>query len=407
MTTDPRPPFNTTLTHVGNDALSLPEPGAEARAHSEALRQLIQREITAAGGHIGFAHFMQLALYTPGLGYYSAGLHKFGVAGDFVTAPELGTLFARSLAQQCLPLLRELGEADLLEIGAGSGALATDLLLALESHGLPPRHYYILELSADLRERQARRLAERAPHLAARVRWLDTLPPQPLHGIILANELLDAMPVERFRLTPAGVQQLCVAWQGDDFVWRTVPADDALATSVQSRLDVTSLPSGYTSEINLRAEAWLRSMAGHLAAGVILLIDYGYPRAEYYHAGRADGTLLCHYRHRAHANPLTLVGLQDITSHMEFTALAEAGTEAGLELLGYTSQAAFLLASGITQLAELGAGGDARKQMALAREIKQLTLPQEMGEAFKVMAFGRDVLTNMTGFTLQDRRGRL
>ncbi len=408
MTTDPHPPFRSALTHALTATQILPAPGTEARAHSETLHRLIQQEIMAAGGHIGFAHFMQLALYAPGLGYYSAGLHKFGAAGDFVTAPELGTLFARCLAQQCLPLLQELGEADLLEVGAGSGALATDLLLALESRRQLPRHYYILEVSADLRERQARQLHERAPHLAARVHWLDSLPAQPLRGIVIANELLDAMPVERFRIdAQGGVQQWCVAWQGEEFVWRLASADAALANRVLSRLDTTSLPTGYTSEINLQAEAWLRSLAGHLAAGAILLIDYGYPRAEYYHAQRTDGTLLCHYRHRAHANPLTLVGLQDITSHVEFTALAEAGTEAGLTLLGYTSQAAFLLANGITQLAEHSAGADARAQIVLAQEIKKLTLPQEMGEVFKVMAFGRDLETSMTGFALQDRRGRL
>ena len=407
MTADPHQPYRAALTHALTATQTLPAPDADALAHSETLRQLIQREIKAAGGHLSFARFMQLALYAPGLGYYSAGLHKFGAAGDFVTAPELGTLFARCLAQQCLPLLQELGEADLLEVGAGSGALATDLLLALESRGQLPRHYYILELSADLRQRQARQLQERAPHLAARVQWLDSLPQQPLRGIILANELLDAMPVERFRIDADGVQQLCVAWQGDEFVWHSATADAALASVVQSRLDTASLPPGYTSEINLQAEAWLRSMAGNLAAGVILLVDYGYPRAEFYHAQRTDGTLLCHYRHRAHANPLTLVGLQDITSHVEFTTLAEAGTEAGLTLLGYTSQAAFLLASGITQLAEHSAGTDARAQIALAQEIKKLTLPQEMGELFKVMAFGRGMHTPMTGFALQDRRGRL
>jgi SAM-dependent MidA family methyltransferase len=407
MTADPHQPFRSALTRALAATQTLPAPDADARTHSEVLSRLIQGEITAAGGHISFARFMQLTLYAPGLGYYSAGLHKFGAAGDFVTAPELGSLFARCLAQQCLPLLQELGEADLLEVGAGSGALATDLLLALESHGHLPRHYYILELSADLRQRQALQLQTRAPHLAARVRWLDTLPQQPWRGIVLANELLDAMPVERFRITAGGIQQLCVAWQGDEFVWRAVPADAALADTVRSRVDVASLPPGYTSEINLYAEAWLRSMAGLLSAGVILLIDYGYPRAEYYQAQRTDGTLLCHYRHRAHADPLTLVGLQDITSHVEFTALAEAGTDAGLTLLGYTSQAAFLLANGITHLAERSAGSDPRAQIDLAQEIKKLTLPQEMGELFKVMAFGRGLQTPMAGFALQDRRGRL
>ena len=405
MNSDSHPPFRPALSRALAAGAGLPEPDPDARAHSEALSRRIQTEITAAGGCISFAHFMQLALYAPGLGYYSAGLHKFGAAGDFVTAPELGTLFARCLALQCLPLLQTLGEADLLEVGAGSGALAADLLLALETHGQLPRHYYILEVSADLRARQARRLRERAPHLAARVQWLETLPPQPLRGVVIANELLDALPVERFRIdAQGGVQKLCVAWQDGKFIWRAVGADADFARRVLSRVATETVPPGYTSEIHLQAEAWLRSLAGHLAAGAILLIDYGYPRTEYYHAQRTDGTLLCHYRHRAHPDPLTLVGLQDITSHVEFTALAEAGTEAGLTLLGYTSQAAFLLASGITQMTQ---HDDAHAQILLAQEIKKLTLPQEMGEVFKVMAFGRDVEPGMSGFALQDRRGRL
>ena len=385
----------------------LPAPDAQERAHSEALAELIRRDIHDAGGHLDFARFMQLALYAPGLGYYSAGLNKFGATGDFVTAPELGALFARCLARQCVPLLQELGNADLLEVGAGSGALAADLLLELELLKQLPRAYYILELSADLRQRQAQRLAQQVPHLATRVQWLDALPSPGFRGIVVANEVLDAMPVQRFCIKNGVPQRLDVVWENGEFVWRSVPAEAALAQVLAARLDLAGVPNDYISEINLQAEAWLRSMAAMLEHGVIILVDYGYARAEYYHPQRSAGTLRCHYHHRAHDNPLVLAGLQDITSHVEFTAMAEAGTDAGLALLGYTSQAAFLAANGIAQLAETTQDPGPRRQIALLQEIKKLTLPQEMGELFKVMALGRGMATPMAGFALQDRRGRL
>lgn len=386
---------------------ALPVPGARELAHSKALSELIRRDIQEAGGHVDFARFMQLALYAPGLGYYSAGLTKFGASGDFVTAPELGALFARCLARQCAPLMQELDNADLLEVGAGSGALAADLLMELDGLGQLPRTYCILELSADLRQRQAQRLAQQVPHLAARVQWLDTLPPPGFRGIVVANEVLDAMPVQRFCIKDGVVQRLDVAWENGEFVWRPVPAQVALTQVLAARLDMVAVPDGYTSEINLQAEAWLRSMAAVLAHGVIILVDYGHGRAEYYHPQRSAGTLRCHYRHRAHDYPLVLVGLQDITSHVEFTAMAEAATDAGLTLLGYTSQAAFLAANGIAQLADTPQDPNPRRQIALMQEIKKLTLPQEMGELFKVMALSRGMATPMAGFTLQDWRGRL
>ena len=385
----------------------LPLPGAQELAHSAALTELIRHDIHDAGGQVDFARFMQLALYAPGLGYYSAGLNKFGASGDFVTAPELGALFARCLARQCVPLMQELGNADLLEVGAGSGALAADLLRELECLGQLPRTYYILELSADLRQRQAQRLAQQVPHLVARVQWLDTLPSPDFRGIVVANEVLDAMPVQRFCIKDGVAQCLHVAWENGEFVWRAVPAEAALSRMLATRLDLAAVANGYISEINLQAEAWLRSIAAVLAHGVIILVDYGYGRTEYYHPQRSAGTLRCHYHHRAHDNPLVLAGLQDITSHVEFTAMAEAATDAGLTLLGYTSQAAFLAANGIAQLAETPQHPDPRRQIGLMQEIKKLTLPQEMGELFKVMALGRGMATPMVGFTLQDWRGRL
>ena len=383
------------------DTRTLPPPGAEEQAHSERLARRIREEIARAGGAIRFARFMELALYAPGLGYYAAGRHKFGAAGDFVTAPELGPLFARCLARATGAILEQVG-GDILETGAGSGALAADLLLELEALGRLPERYLILELSNELRDRQAQTLRRKAPHLLTRARWLDALPAG-FRGVMLANELLDALPVERFRVTDGGVRQLCVASENDRFVWREEPADD----EIRARIEPLALAPGYTSEINFTAEAWTRSAADILKQGTLLLIDYGFPRAEFYHPQRTDGTLMCHYRHRAHGDPLQLVGLQDITAHVDFTAIAEAGHDAGLALLGYTSQAAFLIGSGLEQLMAASDPEDARAHLDLTRQVKKLTSPHEMGELFKVMALGRDVPEPLPGFTLQDRRGRL
>jgi SAM-dependent MidA family methyltransferase len=390
---------------VGHGTSSLPPPDAQEQARSDALSQRIRVEIERAGDAIDFAQFMQLALYTPGLGYYSSGRDKFGASGDFVTAPELGSLYAACVARACAPLLRRLGAADVLEVGGGSGALAAALLRQWETLDALPRHYFILEVSADLRRRQAQRLARDVPHLAGRVRWLDCLPEPGLRGVIIANEVLDAMPAQRFCVQAGTVHRCSVAWESSGFRWHVEPVDACFAATVGARVDLAALPDGYTSEINLQAEAWLRSMAEVLAAGALLLVDYGFPRAEFYHPQRTSGTLMCHYRHRAHTDPLILVGLQDITCHVDFTALAEAGSDTGLRLAGYTSQAAFLLANGITQ--HTPPSEDASAQWSLAHEVKVLTLPQEMGEMFKVMAFTRGDVPPVTGFELQDRRGRL
>lgn len=381
---------------------TLPSPTADELAHSDRLRTHIRAEIGASGGAISFARFMQLALYAPGLGYYVAGQRKFGADGDFVTAPELGPLFARCLARQCRQILAALEGGDILETGAGSGILAADLLVELESLGRLPEHYFILEVSTDLRARQAETLRQKAAHLLARVHWLDALPPT-FRGIVLANELLDAMPVERFKITENGINQLHVAWDDDRFTWRERPAD----MSIRSRLEPLALAPDYTSEVNLQAEAWIRSTADILQQGVLLLIDYGFPRAEFYHPHRSHGTLMCHYRQRAHHDPLILVGLQDITAHVDFTAMAEAGTASGLALLGYTSQAAFLIGAGLEQLVTMSEPENTRAHLALTQQIKKLTLPHEMGELFKVMAIGRGMPEPLPGFSIQDRRGRL
>ncbi len=392
----------------------LPSPSAEARAHSERLRACIVAEIQAQGGRIPFARFMELALYAPGLGYYSAGARKFGAAGDFVTAPELSPLFARCLARQCEPVLHALGNGDILEIGAGTGAMAAEVLAELARRAALPARYFILELSADLRARQAESLRERVPELAARVSWLDAWP-RALRGVVLANEVMDAMPAHRYTVTEQGLAELYVAWNeeaGDGavsgFLWQTgEPSSEILAarlTALQQELGEGYFAPGYTSEINLAAEGWLGEIGARLEAGAVLLIDYGFPRREYYHPQRDGGTLMCHYRHRAHDDPLILVGLQDITAHVDFTAVAEAGVAAGLSLAGYTTQGMFLLGLGITDMAM---SDDAMQQLRYAQQIKKLTLPHEMGELFKVMAFTRELDLPLAGFALRDLRGRL
>ncbi len=398
MPSDPPTPVHRPAT--APEPAGLPAPGEHERALSERLSAVIRDEIVRSGGALAFTRFMELALYAPGLGYYSAGRQKFGAGGDFVTAPELGNLFARCLARNLAPVLQALPGGDVLEAGAGSGALAAALLLELERLGGLPQRYFILELSSELRARQRACLGERASHLLKRVQWLDDLP-RLFRGVALGNELLDAMPVQRFQIENGAAHEGRVAWDKDRFVWQLGPE---LTGGPARRLAALGLPKGYTSEINLVAEGWVRTFAERLEAGVLLLIDYGYPRHEFYHAQRTQGTLVCHYRHRVHDDPLTLIGLQDITAHIDFTAIAEAAHAAGLDILGYTGQGQFLSASGITEFAH---HPDPKTRLSLAQEIKKLTLPHEMGELIKVFAAGRGVDCAPPGFALNDRRGRL
>lgn len=381
---------------------ALPTPTAEEQAHQEQLAQRLREEMAAVGGAIPFDRFMELALYAPGLGYYAAGKHKFGEHGDFITAPEMGSLFARCLARPCRSLLAGLGGGDILEVGAGGGVLAADLLRELESLGQLPDRYHILEVSPELRARQAETIQQKMPHLSGQVRWLDELP-RGFRGLVLANELLDAMPVTRFKVTETGINELYVGLENQHFVWREKNADESL----RARIEPLGLPPGYVSEINPRAKAWVRGAADTLQQGALLLIDYGFPRAEFYHPQRAQGTLMCHYRHQAHDDPLRLVGLQDITAHVDFSAIATAGIDAGLTLAGYTSQAGFLLDCGLEQIMAASDPNDVRAHLELTRQVKKLTLPHEMGELFKVIAFTRGVRKALPGFALQDRRGRL
>jgi SAM-dependent MidA family methyltransferase len=386
----------------------LPAPDTAAREHSARLGTLIRSEIQAAGGHIPFDRFMELVLYAPGLGYYVAGSRKFGAEGDFVTAPEVSPLFGQCLAAQCEQVLTELGGGDILEFGAGSGRLAADLLAELERRGRLPGRYLILELSPELRRRQQQLLARERPGLSERVHWLERMPDN-LRGLVLANEVLDAMPVQRFRIGAAGPEEESVGWEGEGPAARFgSPVSPGLLQAIQE-LQAQGLAQepGYHAEINLRLGPWLRALAASLEAGAALLIDYGYPRRELFHPQRSMGTLMCHYRHRAHADPYRLLGLQDITAHVDFTAVAAAGSAAGLVLAGYTTQAHFLFGCGLEKLLARSDPADVANHLTQVQGVRRLTLPHEMGEAFKVLALGRGLDQPLIGFSFQDLRGRL
>jgi SAM-dependent MidA family methyltransferase len=350
---------------------------------------------------------MELALYTPSLGYYMAGLHKLGALGDFITAPELSPLFARCLSRQCQQILKLLGSGDILEFGAGSGRMAADILEELDRRNSLPRQYFILELSAHLRQLQQETLHQQVPHLTSIVSWLDRLPDN-IQGLILANEVCDAMPVHCFQLEGEHSWERYVSYEGDAFVWKKGPfSQPSLKDRITKIRLLLNQADRYESEINLAMERWITEIARRLQEGMLLIIDYGFPRHEYYHWDRAGGTLMCHYRHQAHPNPLILPGLQDITAHVDFTALAEAGHSSGLRVAGYCSQADFLLACGLDELAAAGIKAAGRHALEISNQIKRLILPSEMGELFKVLALTRKIDQPLLGFGLRDRRARL
>lgn len=384
---------------------TLPAPSRPARELSERLVALIRAEIDSAGGGIGFAQFMELALYSPGLGYYSAGSRKFGRDGDFVTAPELGTLFARCLARWIATHASACSTMELLEIGAGSGELAAELLHELDRLAHAPQRYNILEVSADLRARQQQVLRQRAPGRAGNVRWLDAWP-EKFEGIVLANEVVDALPVERFEIGPDGPRVLGVCWRDGRFRESLLPATNGLLQRVAAieACRGARLPVGFRSEYSPMLEAWMRSLSAAVQRGIVLLADYGLPRREFYHRDRGQGTLRCHYRHRAHDDPFVLVGLQDITAWVDFTAVADAGIDAGLSLDGFLSQAHFLFDAGMAEVLEEAAGSGG---FALREQAKHLVLPGEMGERFKMMVFSRDWPGVRTGPGIHDMRHRL
>ncbi|NII11391.1 SAM-dependent methyltransferase [Oleiagrimonas sp. C23AA] len=376
--------------------IELPEPSAEEREHSARLAQLLSEEM-ASEGPMPYARFMERCLYAPGLGYYSAGKPKFGAAGDFITAPELGSLFAQCVVQALAPTLRALGNADFLELGGGSGAFAEAALLALAELGTVPERYLILEPSADLRERQRLRLeAALPPALMAHVDWLDRPSEQPWKGVLFANEVIDALPTTRFTLRDGEVMEQHVH-MGEDgrFGCQDRPADMLVSAAVRHLERDLERPfaDGYRSEVLPQLPFWMQAVAGTLEAGAMLFVDYGHPRQEYYREDREDGTLRAFYRHRVHGDTLAWPGLQDITASVDFTALAEAGNSAGFAVASYLPQAQFLIAAGLQQAFETGYANapDEAARYALAQQVKHLTLPGEMGEHFQAMLFARGI----------------
>jgi SAM-dependent MidA family methyltransferase len=421
----------------------LPPLSPDEQHHSSAVVAALREAIAAAGGWLSFEGFMDLALYAPGLGYYSAGSAKLGSGGDFVTAPEISDLFSRCVARQVAEVLSVTG-GEILELGAGTGRMAATVLESLAAEGVLPERYSILEVSGDLAQRQRERLGSLPAGLRERVVWLERLPQRPIHGVVLANEVVDALPCQRFVVagadvgavppaaivagkagsdSPSGgshgslgsasvpthsILELGVSVDGDRFVERTAYPDEALARACSALLSGLPQPlsPGYTSEVCLRLEPWIASVGDCLERGLILLFDYGLPRSHYYHPQRVSGTLRCHFKQRAHDDPYINVGVQDITAWVDFTRVAEAAVDAGLDVAGFSTQAAFLLATGIERLAA-SESGDIVEQTRRAGEARRLLLPGEMGEAFKAMALTRDYVAALTGFGLQDLRHSL
>lgn len=390
----------------------IPPLSPEEEAHSRAVAALVRDRVRAAGGWLRFEQFMELALYAPGLGYYSAGSVKLGPGGDFVTAPEVSDLFSRCVARQCAQVLA--GGGEILELGAGTGRMAAVILETLAASGTLPDRYAILEVSADLAGRQRERLQGLPSELRDRVVWLDRLPARPVRGVVLANEVLDALPCRRFLLAAgagepgASVRELGVGLTDDGALLERVgAADEALASACAALLSElpAPLPEGYSSELCLRIAPWIAGIGECLGRGLMLLFDYGLPRAHYYHPQRTSGTLRCHFKQRAHDDPYINIGIQDITAWVDFTRVAEAAVACGLDVSGFCTQAAFLLATGMERL--LADSTDPVEHARLAGQARRLLLPGEMGEAFKVMALTRDFDAALDGFALQDLRQSL
>lgn len=376
--------------------------------HAARMHEYLRQQIAAAGGWLSFERFMEMALYAPGLGYYSAGAHKLGVGGDFTTAPEISHLFGACVARQCAEILNALPGGDILEIGAGSGRLAADILTRLETLGALPRRYWILEISADLRERQRRHLEQQLPHLLGRVHWLDRPPEESFDGLILANEVLDALPVTRFRWHRDAAEEFGVAIRDGRLDWSIQPAGQAVADTCRRLSQAGGVwEDGYVSEYCPRLPAWTISVTRSLRAGAVLWFDYGLPRSQYYLPERHEGTLLCHFRHRANGDPLLRPGLQDITAWVDYTLLAEASRASGFELAGFTTQSYFLAGLRVDEEMQAMAGDDASQFARLAGQARQLMMPGEMGERFKAMAWLRGVQLTLSGFALQDLRHTL
>jgi SAM-dependent MidA family methyltransferase len=378
--------------------MNLPELSIEEVAQQQAMRELLEKEIRDAGGAISFDRYMELALYAPGLGYYVSGAHKFGPGGDFVTAPDISPYFGYCLARQCAQAFEEL-PVEILEFGAGTGIMAMQILQELErlQPGRPVR-YRILEVSPELRQRQHDTFLDCPPHYLEQVSWVDEVP-EGFSGVVLANEVLDAMPVHVFRRTEGAVEELWVtaSWGRFHLSWRR--ARSPLKSAVKAIESAQGkLADGYMSEVNLRLAPWLEMLAGRLDKVLMLFVDYGYTAREYYHPERSMGTLICHYRHQAHEDVLLRPGLQDITANVDFSALRDAATAAELDMLGFTTQAGFLLGNGLDEMLDRLDPADVGTHMKAMQGVKQLIMPDAMGERFKVMALGRNLEMPLRGF---------
>lgn len=386
--------------------MSLPTPEQDAITHSQQLVNLIRQQIRQQGGAISFHEYMKIVLYQPALGYYVAGASKIGASGDFVTAPEVSPLFSYCLANQVSQVLEHVSAASILELGAGLGTMAADVLSHLQRVGNLPEQYYILDLSPELKQRQYQTLQAKVPDLLNKVVWLDSLP-ETFDGVILANEVLDAMPVQLFKWHNEQVFERHIGLD-DQGKLQVIdhPASDLLESAV-NRLALAKMTMPYVSEINSNIKPWLGSIAKTLNKGAILLIDYGYTRQEYYLPERNNGTLICHYRHHVHDDPLFYPGLQDITASVDFTAVAEAADQLGLQVAGYTPQANFLAQSGLESLFIESLQQAPDQQYALAQQIRTLSLPSQMGERFKVMALTKQCNMALMGFSKGDQRFRL
>ncbi len=382
----------------------LPEPDQDHRAHSRRVIEYISQQMARSGGSISFAEFMQHALYAPGLGYYATGATKFGPGGDFVTAPEISPVFGRIVARQAAEVLENTGTGSVLEFGAGTGRLAIDVLMMLEALGTLPERYRILEVSPDLAQRQKDNLAAAVPHLMGRVEWLSGLPVSHA-GVVLANEVLDAMPVERFERTRDGVLQQRVMEKQGRFCFTTGTAPELLVNAVKSvEKDIgRTLAPGFVSEISLGPAGWIADLAQVLERGCVLLFDYGGTRQEYYAEDRADGWLRCHFRHHAHDDPLVLAGIQDITAWVDFTALAGAAVDHGFRIGGYQSQAHFIAGGGLEREFQEFDQLSETQQLAMSTQIKTLTLPGEMGENIKCLGLLKGPVVAPSAFLLGDR----
>jgi len=388
--------------------LDLPEPTVDEIAHSQKLSELIKQEIVAAGGWINFEQYMQLALYAPGLGYYTGGAQKFGEQGDFITSPEISPLFAQTLANPLASLLEKIPDAKIIEFGAGSGKLAADLLQALADLNRLPDAYLIIELSAELQQRQKQTIKRKAPQWLERVQWLSQLPEIPVNGIVIANEVIDAMPVQRFSYSDKNVKLLGVEISGQALQLSYKNADQEMAQKINAlSAGFNNVGHPYNSEINCHINPWIKSVSQCIKKGALYLIDYGYPRSEYYSEDRHMGTFLGYYKHRSMDAPLWYPGLQDLTAFVDFTEVAEAAIENGFDVDGFTSQGNFLLNAGLAKIVDDIETSDDVQRLKLAQQMKTLSLPGEMGERFKVLGLSKGLDENIPGFELRDFRYRL